>query len=403
MRLAEWVFEPHEENESLDIFLQIVRLLHDLGKGAGTVSPAFYEIDDDNDVTFVDSKSFGEFESPEDYSAPESANKNVGGNGEKRDVFSLGILLHFILYQKLCPIDRNVAFTGKSFLKSRKKVIETSAIKADDSKQASLLMERMSSYNPESRPTLKEILAVLQSNMCRFGIVRENVLSKERYTEIIRCFSERDSYRYTPEKEYTVDLVTIAPLSCEPLLIPFRLVKKQYILPVAYGSEGRWHCAEKKSDAPDFEDFASPANHESASDLAGVHKATAALYFCDAVYGIEGHTLFCETDGYAYQMGLYVHSYGNESKVISIFKGGEVVVPERLEARILSILRAGSKAVYDLFCFVLYGKSNPAVIKTINDLFPEAVRIYHLDDNDILKGASLYLNSQGNKKNPLYK
>ncbi|MCL1904222.1 MAG: hypothetical protein FWF94_07385 [Oscillospiraceae bacterium] len=391
MRLAEWVCASREENENLDIFLQVARLLLSSQKGSGTFSPAFYEIDTDNNVTFVEAKSFNECELPERFRAPEIVNSvsGISGISEKSNVFSLGLLLHFLLYQKLCPVNRGNFTSGKTFLKPRKKNVEASAYMSNDSGPLSLLMERMTFYKPESRPTVNEVMSYIYGNyVCRFGIVRENVLSKEHYTEIVRCFSERDVYSYTPEKEYTVDLVTIAPLSREPMLIPFRLVKKQYILPVAYGSDGRWHCAEKKADAVQFENL--PIVERDAAER--VHRATAALHFCDAVYGVEGHALFCETDGYSYEMGLYEHFYGNKNKQISIFKEGEVVVPERLEARILSILREGSKAVYDLFCVAVYGKENPAAIKTINNLFPEAVRIYHLNDDDILKGASLYLN-----------
>jgi hypothetical protein len=393
MRLAEWVNETREENENLDIFLQIVRLLNETGKGTAAFSPAFYEVDENNDVAFVEAKSFGDFESPEDFCAPEAVSGSSDSGG-KREIFSLGLLLYYLFYRKLCLVNRTAAFQ-KSVLKSRRKNIEISAFKAEDSKPVSMLMERMTSYNPASRPSLKEILTFLHSKMCKFGIIRENVLSKERYAEIVRCFSERDVYKYTPEKEYVVDLVTIAPLSCEPLIIPFRLIKKQYVVEVAYGGEGRWHCAEKKADSPDVESLRCATEEEAES----VHRATAALIFCDTVYGVEGHALFCETDGYSYEMGLYEHTYGNVSKKISIIKEGEVAVPERLEARILSILREGSsKAVYDLFCVAVYGKTNPAVIKTINDLFPEAVRIYHLTDDDILKGAELFLNGLRNTR-----
>ncbi|MCL1789077.1 MAG: hypothetical protein FWG33_01835 [Oscillospiraceae bacterium] len=393
MRLAEWVCETREENENLDIFLQVTRLLLSPRKGSGTFSPAFYEVDANNNVTFVEAKSFSELELPERFRAPEIENSVIGISeiSEKSNVFSLGLLLYFLLHQKLCPVNRGTSSSGKSFLKSRKKNVDTSAFMANDSNQVSLLMERMTSYNPESRPFLKEVLSYIYSNnMCKFGIIRENILSKEHYIEIVRCFSERDIYSYIPEKEYIVDLVTIVPLTCEPMLIPFRLVKKQYILPVDYGSGGRWHCVKKKADAVQIEDL--PVIEKEAAE--GVHKAIAALHFCDAVYGVEGHALFCETDGYSYEMGFYEHFYGNKKKEISIFKEGEVAVPQRLEARILSILREGSKAVYDLFCVAVYGKQNPATIKTINDLFPEAVRIYHLDDDDILKGASLYLNQK---------
>lgn len=382
MRLAEWVSDTREENENIDIFLQITRLLHDAGKGRGTVSPAFYKVDSLNDVTFTED-GLPEY----DYSAPECYEED-GGSIEKSDVFSLGLLLHFILYQKPCPVNR---VTEKSFFKPRRKNVEGSAFKAEDSKLLPRLIERMTSYNPESRPSLKEILSVIYSNYtCRFGIIRENVLTKERYIEIVRCFSERKQYIFVPEKEYTVDMVTIAPISTEPMTIPFRLVKKQYILPVSYNVNGRWSRAEKKENAAQIEELPIAAKNETER----VHKATAALYFCDAVYGIEGDALFCESDGYSYKMGFYEHKGFNyqNAKEISIVKEGEIAVPERIEARILSILREKGKAVYDLFCVAVYGRQNPVVIKTINDLFPDAIRIYRLSDEDILKGASLYLN-----------
>ena len=392
MRLTDWVSETREENENLDIFLQIVRLLRESKKGQGAISPAFYEVDAANNVTFIEATTFGEFEAPEDFAAPEAGSKNSGVS-EKRDVFSLGLLLYFLTTQKLCQVDRSV-FGGRSFWKSRKKFAEGSAFVAEDSKRLPKLIERMTRYKPEARPSLREILSILQTeNTCKFGIVRENVLTKERYIEIVRYFSEMDVYKYIPEKEYVVDLVTIVPLSLEPLLIPFRLIKKQYILPVAYGGTGRWQQVERKASAPDFETQSRLTSND-IEQAQEVDRAVAALYFCDAVYGVEGHALFCETDGYSYEMGLYEHLNDGEDKKITITKEGEIAVPERIEARILSILREGSKAVYDLFCVAVYGKQNPAAIKTINDLFPEAVRIYNLSDEDLLRGALLYLESK---------
>jgi hypothetical protein len=189
-------------------------------------------------------------------------------------------------------------------------------------------------------------------------------------------------------------LTTLAPLSDETLLVPFRLVKKRYVLEVSYSGEGRWDYAKRKEGVESLLPTV-PISPALEAEAAKIPKSTAALHFCDAVYGVEGDALFCETDGYTYEMGFYEHcrerSRSGVTKAISIVKEGSIAVPERLEARILSILREGSKAVYDLFCVAVYGNLTPDAIKTINDAFPEAVRIYRLNDEDLLKGAALYL------------
>jgi hypothetical protein len=272
-----------------------------------------------------------------------------------------------------------------------KRNTEVSAVKAKDSSSISLMMERMTAYDPMSRPTLKEIENVLGSNACRFGILLENTLTGEHHAEITRSFTGSPSYTFTPEKEYLVNLATIAPISTEPMLIPFRLVKKQYVLPVAYAAEGRWNNVVEKEGVDSLEMIESGGEYSSE-----VGKASAALYFCDAVYGIEGDALFCESDGYTYEMGFYEYSRGDESKRISIVRDGEVAVPERLEARILSILREADKTICDLYCVGVYGKDctggklDSAVITALNNIFPEAVRIYKLDNGDLLKGAALF-------------
>jgi hypothetical protein len=169
------------------------------------------------------------------------------------------------------------------------------------------------------------------------------------------------------------------------MLIPFRLIRKQYFVEVDYSASGRWNNAVKKEDAPVS---IQAASEEQASNIS---KTTAALYFCDAVYGIKGDALFCETDGYTYEMGLYEYKRNDNEKTISILKEGEVVVPERLEARIFSILREAEKTIPDLYCVGVYGNLNPTTIKVINDIFPEAIRIFQLNSDDLLKGAALYL------------
>ncbi|MCL2036412.1 MAG: hypothetical protein FWG83_03385 [Oscillospiraceae bacterium] len=406
MRLTEWITVGREENEALDIVLQVVRLLRETGEGRGMISPALYEVDFANNVTFVGndnpirySEEFAELH--ESFRAPETAahslnssnNSNSTNNSgdsspaEKRDIFSLGLLMYYLLNREICSVDRQTSAFGNIFSRGWKKNTAPSAAMAEDSGVISVLMERMTAYNPESRPLLKEVLTVLGTNICKFGIVPVNVLTGERYAPINRSFAGNEVYKFTPEKEYVFNAATITPLSCQPMLIPFRLVQKQYILDVAYGAEGRWVHSEKSGNSENSSDKP-PEESEAAVD-----KATAALYFCDNVYGLKGDSLFCETDGYTYEMGFYEYLRKDENKRISIVREGSIAVPERLEARILSILRERSKTINDLFCVAVYGNLNSQVIKAVNDMLPEAIHIYRLDDEALLKGARLYLES----------
>jgi hypothetical protein len=322
------------------------------------------------------------------FKAPEIVANTVeidASAAEKRDVFSLGVLMYYLLNREICPVVRQTSAFPIPFAKSRKKNADPSAAMSVDSKPHSILMERMTSYEAAFRPSLKEVIHILSSGLCKFGILPENVQTGERYKEIVRSFAGNDNYKFTPEKEYVFNCVTVAPLSCEPMLIPFRLVKKQYVLEVAYGGEGRWHCVQAKKNAPSIE----PAKRENA---VGVPKLAAALHFCDAVYGIDGDTVFCDTDGYSYEIGLYEYSREDkENKRIKLVRDGNIAVPERLEARVLSLLREVGKSIHDLRIVVVYGNMTAAVVKAINDMFPEAIRIYRIDDDDILKGAALYL------------
>jgi hypothetical protein len=395
MRLTEWITHPREENENLDILLQIVRLLRESGKGRGMISPALYDVDASNNVTFLD-----EIELPEEVSelyrafkAPEgaslSAEDSVRGAAaaEKRDVFSLGLLLYYLLKREICYVNRQVSgFTG-FFSKSRKKSIDTSAAMAEDSSAVPMLMQRMTSYEPDSRPYLKDVLCILQSNICKFGIIPQNVQTGERYGVITRSFTSSDSFKFVPESEFTAGIVTLAPVSCEPMLVPFRLVDKQYVLDVKYGSGGRWLNAEYKVDPGSIK----MASHEEA---AAVPKWSAALAFCNTVYLIKGDSLFIETDGFTYEMGFYEHDFLiPHNKKINIVRDGSIAVPERLEARVLSVLKEKDKTIFDLFCVAVYGSLNASVVKAINDMFPEAIRIYQLSEDDLLKGAAIHLNN----------
>ena len=438
MKLVEWAKSTRSNNEILDVFLQIVRLRlknsSDSTKTANLltapanglcavgVSPASYEVDADNfnEVAYIRlADSDPELaELAEKFAAPDTledcSDKKAA---EKRDVFSLGLMLHFLFHGEIfdCENKKQNLF---AFAKMKKSV-EGSAIKAPDVEPHSQLIERMTAYDPNLRPDLNEIVRTLTSGVCRFGVIRENILTGERYKEIVRCFSENNEqhgYKFYADDEYLIDGAVIKPLFPEPLVVPFRLIKKDYIMSVAYGNDERWHCikkAELKPGSPDIEGLRL-ATEEETFDCP---KAVAALKFCDTVYGIGGHCLFCDVEpihrleekstdsdentaakppklqGYFYEMGLYRYTRSdkdNTDKQICIYKSGEIVAPERLEARIRSILKEGEMAVYDLYCVAVYGNLCPNIIKTINDTFPEAIRIYRLSEEDILKGIALY-------------
>ncbi|MCL1881430.1 MAG: protein kinase [Oscillospiraceae bacterium] len=401
MKLIEWVNESRSENEKLDIFWQIVRLLNDSGKGAGFISPILYEVNDENDVTYVGYPT-NEHENAQELSsfhknfrAPELPEEG-GKPTEKSDIFSLGLLMWYLTYGEVPTVTRTVS---QNPFRKVKRLGEGTVVRAEDSKPISLLMERMTSYESAPRPTMKHILDELNSNICKFGILLVNDLSGECHQEIKRSFASSESYVFIPDEEYVVNCVTLAPISREKFVIPFRLVKKQYTLKVAYASVGRWNNAVKKERTPLLESLEILGEHgklENSKSGAKVPKSIAALHYCDAVYGVDGDALFCETDGYTYDMGFYEHTVDNimsSNKKISISKEGSVAIPERLEARILSLLREVNKAVYDMFCVGVYGELTPEVVKTFNDTFPEAVRIYCLTDEDLLKGAALYLDT----------
>jgi len=163
MRLVEWVGDSSlssfdRENESLDIFLQIIRLLRESGKGQGIISPVLYDVDSANNVNIDDgwdnlSGSDGESLCRE-FKPPENE-KSPGFSVEKGDVFSLGLLLYYLLEREVCKVDRP-AFSAFPF-KPRRKSLEISAVKARESKPIPMLMERMTSYEAEFRPSLKEV------------------------------------------------------------------------------------------------------------------------------------------------------------------------------------------------------------------------------------------------------
>ncbi|MCL1866122.1 MAG: hypothetical protein FWF82_01795 [Oscillospiraceae bacterium] len=419
MNLTEWINEFHEENESLDIFLQIVCLLRESGEGRGSISPALYEVDSLNNVTFTGKdRSFNEsdesvnelfkaFKAPEMLSgnsaeseiakSPKSQRLSQSTILEKSDVFSLGLLLYYLLNREILPVNKHTGFFSNPFSKSRKKSLEFSAVMAENSNPSSLLMQRMTCYEPESRPYLKEVLSALSAGICKFSVVPVNVRTGERYPLISRSFSGSAMYKFVPEKEYTFAGVTISPESEAAVLVPFRLIQKQYILGVVYGGKERWQCPDntrKKGEAASL--LPEPALTE---DTEGIPKSAAALLFCDTVYGIKGDSIFCETDGYTYEIGYYEHKSPNHEqsvrKEIAMIREGSIAVPERLEARILSILRENEKTINDLFCVAVYsdygGSLSPDVVKAMNDMLPEAIRIYQLEDDDLLRGTALYL------------
>jgi hypothetical protein len=385
VKLTEWVSDSRAENENLDVFLQIVRLLSDSGKGQGIVSPALYEVDSSNNVIFLEAEpSQAPDRSYRDFKAPEGAVVDTPAACEKRDVFSLGLLLYYILNQKICPVNRSL------FRSAFRKRLDSVAIEAADSQPVSMLMEQMTHYEPSARPSLKRVLEVLGSGICSFGILLENTLTGEHHAEITRSFASSPTYKFTPESEYLIDLVTVSPVCPAPLLIPFRLVKKRYILKVAYSAPERWNnLTVRETLDPQY-------GWEFREEADTVPKTAAALCFCERVYGINGNSLFCETDGLTYEMGYYERHIGvavpYHPKQAGLVREGSIAVPERLEARILSILRESGRAVYDVDCVGVYGERLPAgAIKTINDMFPETVRIYKLSGDDLLKGAAIYL------------
>jgi hypothetical protein len=369
----------------------------------GIISPALYEVDRLNNVTFVGVVPTGDAsdELYRAFKAPETVTGNAADSdlsrsplstqsdaSQKRDVFSLGLLLYYLLNREVYLVNRQTGIFP--LIKSRKRPVDACAIMAEDSGAIPRLMQRMTAYEAELRPLLKEVLSVLHSNICRFSIISENMQTGERYTKITRSFTGSESYKFVPDKEYIYNSVTITPVSCEPLSVPFRLVHKQYILEVIYGGEGRWLNTERKVDTGSIQ----AVSREQART---VPKSTAALHFCDEVYLIKGDSLFIETDGYTYEMGLYEYRRDDECKQITLIRDGSIAVPERLEARILSILREREKAINDLYCVAVYsgqGELSAEVIKSLNDMLPEAIRIYQLSDDDILKGSAIYLSKE---------
>ncbi|MDR0197254.1 MAG: hypothetical protein LBI36_03440, partial [Oscillospiraceae bacterium] len=172
--------------------------------------------------------------------------------------------------------------------------------------------------------------------------------------------------------------------------------RKQYALEVVYAKEGRWSYAVKKPDAP----AVAPASEE---DVAIVPKSAAALYYCDAFYEGGGDALLCGTDGYSFELGYS----GESGKTVKITREGTLAAPERIGARILSVLKQAGKTPGEISRVAVYGcgvfparganaaKVMPSVIKAINDIFPEEVNIYDLSANDILTGAALYMDANG--------
>jgi len=369
MKLTDWLKQPREDNELLDVFLQITRLLKDGGDGAGFISPALYDVDNANNVSYLSEGVFSQAHA--DYRSPEA-----GKAGEKSDVFSLGMLLFYLLngqtyYEK-------IGVSANAMLKSRRKNTDMSVIKAADNSTASLLMERMTSPSPESRPSLKDVLSALNSGVCRFSVCPKNVRTGEIYGEITRSFTGSADYKFKPESVYIFNSVTLAPISTAPLLIPFRLVKKQYALEVSYAKEGRWSFATKKPDAPTVP----PASPKDASKVPNLR---AALCYCDVMYDEMETVLLCGTDGVSFELGFA------ENGVLTVSKNGELSSPERIEARILSLMKQAGRPMSDIVKIAVYGELPPAIIRTINDIFPEEVGIYELTNDDILKGAALYL------------
>ncbi|MDR0197903.1 MAG: hypothetical protein LBI36_06785, partial [Oscillospiraceae bacterium] len=161
MKLIEWIEEQHEENEILDVFWQVARLLRD-GKGQGVISPALYEVDLSNNVVFAEDESALSGSDP-DFRAPEG-----GKASEKSDVFVLGMLLYLLLNKKTYYRSKNVS--SALLLKARRRNFDFSIIKAEDGRPVSLLMEKMTLVDAESRPSLKDIMSVLSGYVCRFSV-----------------------------------------------------------------------------------------------------------------------------------------------------------------------------------------------------------------------------------------
>jgi hypothetical protein len=412
MRLIDWVCETRSEDEKLDIFWQVVCLLQEFGKGQGTISPALYHVDENNDVTYVGVPAVAHANEPihmleryfehEDFHvafrAPESG--LAGVCAEKADVFSLGMLMCYLFLESnhegvRCELPKVKRAIVLNPFRRTKRYSDGTAVPARDSTAISLLMERMTFYDPELRPTVKQVMAELNSKMCKFGIILQNELSGEWHKEIVRSFALSESYIFTPDKEYVVHGVTLAPISREPLKIPFRLLKKQYAVSVAYACEGRWSNAVKKR-VVFWENADEHELRARGSSGLSIPKSTAALYYCDEVYGIDGDALFCESDGFTYEIGYYKHMQDNDSggKQINLLRAGNIGAPEILLARFQSIFRDIRRTAQEMYCVAAYGNLCPGTIKTLNDAFPEGVRIYRLSDDDLLKGEELYLTAK---------
>ncbi|MCL2634783.1 MAG: hypothetical protein FWD34_09760 [Oscillospiraceae bacterium] len=371
MKLTEWLNQPHEENEILDIFLQITRLLRDSGKGQGRVSPALYEVDQANNVIYLETANADDFIY---FKAPEGNGKLI----EKSDVFSLGMLLYFLLNNETYYQSKGIAIN--SITKPRRRNADITVIKASDNRPISLLMERMTAGEPEKRPFIKDVLSVLSNNVCRFSVFLKNERTGEIFSEVSRSFTGSMSYKFTPEPEYFINKVTLKPSTPKPLLIPFRLVRKNYELDMVYGKEGRWSFATRKPDAPSVP----PANQEMLDE---VNRATAALYYINAVYTGTGNALLCETDGFSFELSYAASAIEN---YIEFNMTGRLSAPERIDARILSLLKQANGSLSDIKRVAIYGNLPPQMIKAINDLFPEDVYIYELSQEEILKGAVIF-------------
>ncbi|MCL2754747.1 MAG: hypothetical protein FWD35_03385 [Oscillospiraceae bacterium] len=331
MELPQWVLYERSQDEKLDVFWQIVLFVREqLQSGIlPELFPKLFAADENNDIRFVGNDSVG--------TAPAKFDL------EKEAVFSLGLLLNWLL-EGGTPPQPNVSHGNRGSRLRKSKYPDGSAVRAKDSGAISLLTERMTAYDPAARPAIKIVVETLNAGICKFSIVLENELSGQIHTEITRSFSASESFKFIPESGYNVGGVSLRSAAVEPLRIPFRLVKKEYVLKVRYGANGRWG-----RDVP--EEF-------------------------------EGDTLFCKTDGYSYEMSFYDYERGE----ITLTRQGQIAVPERLEARINSLLREAGRTPANLFCVGVSGLNRSETcseaITAINDAFPESVKIYYLSNQN---------------------
>ena len=228
MELREFFREEVHSSARLDAFIQIMELYVLDGKGVGCVCPESYaaELPEDAGETSLTRVKYGEVSFAREARSESIFPVPRSENGEKGDVFCLGVMMHDLCRGKVTDLQNallcvNMAEPGEPFPFLAPAAPETASA---EEKKLCELIALMTDLNVKTRPTMSECLDIAVKGRTVSASVRLIDKNTMRELKTISAALDRPLTEWLPEERYDIGGRGYLPLlPGVPAQIRFRL------------------------------------------------------------------------------------------------------------------------------------------------------------------------------------